>query len=268
MNIKQKAFTLVELLVVITILAILSVVAYQSFGWATDKAQNVTKKANIANLKGTLENFYVSEHYYPMPQKKTLNNLWWYDSTLEKSTSNIIKVNYDDQEILSIQTWATDTYWGWIIFASWSTTKQIWAKWVIWTIWSFNKKYLKESIYDTQLWDIKLTWETDKKMIDYWIWKYTYAVYARKWEAHNQAIPSWNIQWNRWTYYELATTLKDIDWEWYKTFLTSNYSKDNFSNISDKVDSLIWLKQDEKDLNVATTVAEQWIPYPIDNFAK
>jgi prepilin-type N-terminal cleavage/methylation domain-containing protein len=31
-NIKNKAFTLVELLVVITILAIISVVAYQNFG--------------------------------------------------------------------------------------------------------------------------------------------------------------------------------------------------------------------------------------------
>ncbi|MDR2640741.1 MAG: prepilin-type N-terminal cleavage/methylation domain-containing protein [Candidatus Peribacteria bacterium] len=31
-NITKKAFTLVELLVVITILAIISVVAYQSFG--------------------------------------------------------------------------------------------------------------------------------------------------------------------------------------------------------------------------------------------
>jgi len=31
-NLKNKAFTLVELLVVITILAILSVVAYESFG--------------------------------------------------------------------------------------------------------------------------------------------------------------------------------------------------------------------------------------------
>jgi prepilin-type N-terminal cleavage/methylation domain-containing protein len=31
-NLKNKAFTLVELLVVITILAIISVVAYQNFG--------------------------------------------------------------------------------------------------------------------------------------------------------------------------------------------------------------------------------------------
>jgi prepilin-type N-terminal cleavage/methylation domain-containing protein len=31
-NLQKKAFTLVELLVVITILAILSVVAYESFG--------------------------------------------------------------------------------------------------------------------------------------------------------------------------------------------------------------------------------------------
>jgi prepilin-type N-terminal cleavage/methylation domain-containing protein len=37
-NLKNKAFTLVELLVVITILAIISVVAYQNFGGAVDKA--------------------------------------------------------------------------------------------------------------------------------------------------------------------------------------------------------------------------------------
>jgi prepilin-type N-terminal cleavage/methylation domain-containing protein len=37
-NLTNKGFTLVELLVVITILAIISVVAYQSFGGATDKA--------------------------------------------------------------------------------------------------------------------------------------------------------------------------------------------------------------------------------------
>jgi prepilin-type N-terminal cleavage/methylation domain-containing protein len=41
--IKNKAFTLVELLVVITILSIISVVAYQNFGGAVDKA-NVGRK--------------------------------------------------------------------------------------------------------------------------------------------------------------------------------------------------------------------------------
>jgi len=79
-NLANKAFTLVELLVVITILAILSVVAYQNFGWATDKAQNVTKKSNLALLWQTLETFYNDWHnYYPMPQAYSSTNLWGYN---------------------------------------------------------------------------------------------------------------------------------------------------------------------------------------------
>ncbi len=262
---KTKAFTLVELLVVITILAILSVVAYQSFGWATDKAQNVTKKSNIATLWNTLELFNTEKHYYPMPQEKSSENLWWYSSWTTASISNKIKVEYNDQEVSKII--ATNTLWGWDIYwtwtwATWWTQQQIWAKWVIWTIGSFNKKYLKKDIYDTQLWDIKLTWETDKKMISYWIWKYAYAIYAR-----HSAHTNWNLSKNRWKYYELAATLKDTEWEWYITYLVWDYSKDNFEEDTNKYpETLILLNDWEKDKNVSTETDNQWIPYPIDGF--
>lgn len=259
-NIRNKAFTLVELLVVITIIAILLVVAYQSFGWATDKAQNVTKKSNIALLWSTLEIFNTEEKYYPMPQDHSWTNLWGYNSWTTATSSNTISVEYNEQEVSKIVTWSG---W-WIIFSSWSTTDQIAAKWVIWINWAFNKKYLKEVIYDTELWDIKLTWETDKKMINYWIGKYVYALYARPATTAN-----WNVSWNRWTYYTLYTTLKDTDWEWYKTYLIWNYSKDNFEDSTNYPEDLIWLKQDQLDDNTKTTLnPEQWIPYPIDNFAE
>ena len=261
-NIQKQAFTLVELLVVITILAILSVVAYQSFGWATDKAQNTTKKANIALLWSTLEIFNTEEHYYPMPQEESTTNLWGYSSGSVASISNIITVTYNEQEVSTITSWLTNG-WGTINWTWANLANQIAAKWVIWVNWKFNKKYLKENIYDTQLWDIKLTWETDKKMIDYWIGKYVYAVYARPATTAN-----WNVSWNRWTYYTLAATFKDLDWEWYKTYKTWNYSSDNFSNPNDYPENLLWLKQDQLDNNVATTIANQGIPYPIDNFAK
>ena len=258
-NIKQKAFTLVELLVVITILAILSVVAYQSFGWATDKANNVTKKANITTLWNTLENFNISEHYYPMPQAVSTTNMWWYNSWIDANKSNTIEVQYNDQEIKKI----VSANWGWRI--KWETANsalQIWAKWVIWTIGSFNKKYLKKDIYDTQLWDIKLV-DTDEKMIDYWIGKYTYAIYARA-----KAVWSWNIgAQTGWKYYELATTLKDIDWEWYITYLEWNYSKDNFNTPADYPDTLIGIENWNKDdVTKTTTDVDQGIPYPINWF--
>lgn len=257
-----KGFTLVELLVVITILSILSVVAYQSFGWATDKAQNVTKKANLADVWSKLEIFNTEEHYYPMPQNSSSTNLWWYNSWAVADESNRITVVYSDQEIQSIVAWTA--LWWWRINWTWSiSTDQIAAKWVLWQIGQFNKKYLKDKIYDTQLWDIKLTQNAWEKMIDYWIGKYVYAVYARAAPAAN-----WNTSWTRWTYYTLAATFKDLDWEWYKTFLTWNYSKDNFATPADYPENLIWLYDGEDDKNVATTLTNQWIPYPIDNFAK
>jgi len=263
-NLAKKGFTLVELLVVITILTILSVVAYQSFGWATDKANNVSKKSNITLLWQTLETFYNDWHnYYPMPQPYSPTNLWGYNSWETATVSNKIKVTYNDQEVSTIT--SANTNWGWIINWTWSNaSNQIAAKWVIWINGSFNKKYIKKKIYDTQLWDIKLTWDPDKKMIDYWLWKFTYAVYAIPAPHSN-----WNVSWSRGSYYELATTLKDTDWEWFITLLEWNYSKDNFNNTADYPETLIWLNNDQKaDLSKTTQDDNQWIPYPIDNFAK
>jgi len=260
-NLKTKAFTLVELLVVITILAILSVVAFQSFGWATDKAENVTKKSNISTLGNTLQLFKTEERYYPMPQNYDAStNIWGYNSWTTATISNTITVTYNDQEISSINS----GNWGWTINWIWGNiSNQIAAKWVIWTNGSFNKKYLKKEIYDTQLGDIKLTWVADDKMIKHWVWKYTYAVYARPAISAN-----WNVSWSKWTYYELAATFTNTQWEWYITYLVWDYTSDNFNTPSDYPETLIWLKDEQKDLNVATTVTNQGIPYPIDWFAK
>jgi hypothetical protein len=212
-------------------------------------------------LWNTLEIFNTEEKYYPMPQEYSSTNLWWYSWAVTAKVSNTIRVEYNDQEIKRIVSWGG---W-WIIYWTWAnSSNQIAAKWVIWINWSFNKKYLKSEIYDTQLWDIKLT-DTNEKMIDYWIGKYTYGVYSRA------SLPAnWNISWNRWTYYTLAATFKDLEWEWYKTFLTWNYSKDNFDTPNDNYpENLIWLSNGQLDDSDKTTLdSDQWIPYPIDNFAK
>lgn len=74
---KRSGFTLVELLVVITILAIISVVAYTQFGGVTDKAKNSSKLDHIASIQGALEMFNQQNNYYPLPSTySNTNNVW------------------------------------------------------------------------------------------------------------------------------------------------------------------------------------------------
>ena len=73
---KSSAFSLVELLVVITILVIISVVAYTSFGGVTDKAKNSSKISHLTSIESGLQMFYQEKNYYPMPAANSATNVW------------------------------------------------------------------------------------------------------------------------------------------------------------------------------------------------
>lgn len=257
----NKWFSLVELLVVITILAIISVVAYQNFWGATDKAIASRKKTDISTIETALQQFKSEKNYYPMPQDYNwTSNLWGYDSWATATPSNKIKVTYKDQEIASIVTW---TGW-WKVISSWGLL-QVWAKWVIWYNWDFGKKYLSKDLYDPELWDVKV-WSG--KMIDYGIWRYVYWVYALP-----KAAANWNISKATWSYFNIAITLKKSDWETYETYIVWDYDSNSCSDWSTSCpDSLIWSGSVSlKTWNSSTWTTQddnQWIPYPIRDFAK
>lgn len=63
-NIK-KGFSLVELLVVITIIAILSVVAYTAVGGQTIKARDSKRKQDLNTIQSALEIYFVEYGRYP-----------------------------------------------------------------------------------------------------------------------------------------------------------------------------------------------------------
>ncbi|MDQ7009250.1 MAG: type II secretion system protein [Candidatus Gracilibacteria bacterium] len=269
-NIKNKAFTLVELLVVITILAILSVVAYESFGGVTDKAHNATKTSNFTAIANKIGLFKTAENYYPMPQTRSDENLWGYDKDEEAQVSNTIKVEYDEAEIKSLTGAIASHKGGGVIYGTgtWAiagtTPKQIGAKGVIGIQGQFNKKYLTKPIYDNQLGDIEFTGD-GSKMIDYGIGKFVYAVYSRA------SVPAnWNTTGTTGSSFELAATLKVIDGEGYITKIEGTYSNDLFSGTdADKYPvTLLGLEDKQKDSNKATTEVNQGIPYPINNFSQ
>lgn len=84
----SSAFSLVELLVVITILAILSTVAYTSFSGSTDKAKNSKRLEHLGSIETGLQMFYQEKSYYPIPEVNSATNYWGYNGTTPATAAN------------------------------------------------------------------------------------------------------------------------------------------------------------------------------------
>lgn len=263
----NKAFTLVELLVVITILAIISVVAYQNFGWAVDKAVSGRKINDVSTIETALQQFKVDNNYYPATDSTSATNMWWYDSTAEATPSNTVDVTLNWAEISTID-WAI---WGWKVMNK-DNSQQIWAKWTLSqsTVW---KKYLTKDLYDPEVGDLKET-TNSKKLIEYWIGRYIYAVYKK---------PTW-AAWadnKTGTYYNMAYTIKKDGSDTYYTKIVWDYDSGScFENSTNCPETLIWsqnnilVNEQEQGktasgsalANYGSTSTNQWIPYPVSDF--
>lgn len=67
MNIQKtrKGFTLVELLVAVTIVAILSVTAFVAFGGQTLRARNAKRQEHLSSIQSALELYFTQNNVYP-----------------------------------------------------------------------------------------------------------------------------------------------------------------------------------------------------------
>ena len=61
-NSRKSGFSLVELLVVITIIAILSVTAYVALGGQTEKARNSRRMQDLTTIQSALEIYYIDNN--------------------------------------------------------------------------------------------------------------------------------------------------------------------------------------------------------------
>ena len=74
----KKGFTLVELIVVITILAILWTIAFISLQWYSRDARDSVRIQDIANIKKSLEIFVTESWLYPNPSDSVdITYSWW-----------------------------------------------------------------------------------------------------------------------------------------------------------------------------------------------
>jgi len=98
MNKQKQAFTLVELIVVITILAILWTIAFISLQWYSKDARDSIRISDVSNMKTSLELFHLDAGKYPLPDDnqivdygtETLWYQWDFWSTVISSLSRSI----------------------------------------------------------------------------------------------------------------------------------------------------------------------------------
>ena len=74
---KKIAFTLVELIVVITILAILWTIALISLEWYTSDARDSVRVTDLKNIKWSLDREYVVSGQYLLPDNATEVTFSW-----------------------------------------------------------------------------------------------------------------------------------------------------------------------------------------------
>ncbi|MDD2871274.1 MAG: prepilin-type N-terminal cleavage/methylation domain-containing protein [Candidatus Gracilibacteria bacterium] len=68
---KTNGFTLVELIVVITILAILGTIAFISLQGYSSQARDSTRISDLSSMKSSLELFNIDAGKYPLPSDVT-----------------------------------------------------------------------------------------------------------------------------------------------------------------------------------------------------
>ncbi len=74
-NRSQRAFTLIELLLVLVILGILAAIVVPKFAGRTEQAREAAAKTQVANFSTALDAFEVDNGYYPKG-KSGLNDLF------------------------------------------------------------------------------------------------------------------------------------------------------------------------------------------------
>lgn len=111
---KTQAFTLVELIVVITILAILWTIAFISLQWYSTQARDSVRISDLSKMKSALELFQLEAGKYPLPSDGTVitysgATAWTQGSFWETVYSAVSKLDKIPTDPLSDKKYAYST---------------------------------------------------------------------------------------------------------------------------------------------------------------
>ena len=103
------AFTLIELLIVVAIVAILAGLALSTLGYANTKSARSRAGAEIAALSAAIESFKVDKGFYPTNQMALYTNLCptqgrvYFEPTPRMVDTNLVKTNDTGQTVVEPQ---------------------------------------------------------------------------------------------------------------------------------------------------------------------
>ena len=162
MNKQKQAFTLVELIVVITILAILWTIAFISLQWYSRDSRDSVRISDMSSIKTTLELFHLWAGKYPLttdgtPVLYSWTEAWTQGSFWETTVTNVEKFDkiptdplMDRQYVYSVTHSKQEYEIAWII--EWDT---LWL----------NSEIINEAIAWDKVTKLKITWNYNGKFL-------------------------------------------------------------------------------------------------------
>ena len=210
------AFTLVELIVVITILAILWTIAFISLQWYSSQSRDSVRISDISSMKTWLELFNLDAGKYPLPTNETIityswATVWtqWY--FWDQTARNVSKLDKIPTDPLNDQKY---------VYSTTNTRQEFQIAWVMeWDEISFSpvasSPLISGELREVFLWEgiaqasaktarIKISWTYNGKVLKVNTWSTTYVL----------AVPS--IITSSWFTLETITTNNLLAYNGYK----------------------------------------------------